>query len=194
MFATPDPDSSKCGSTKKNVIRNLREKRLEQLREDLKEVDLKLSFSLQQRDKCSNVHNFSKAVEVSRQVDDLRKKKRKYQSKLDLLLGKAAASKRVKKCISKKKKSSTHHTLHQFMKKAVALPPVEVQLSESANHEDDITPHVEVAEDIEVNSPKSDEVPVVLEENSRRADESLPMSCSLPLDQQTCVPEENANF
>ena len=75
---------------------------LEQLREDLKEVDLQLSFSVQQRDKCSNVHNFSKAVEVSQQVDDLRKKKRKYQSELDLLLGKEAASKRVKKCISKK--------------------------------------------------------------------------------------------
>ena len=192
MFATPD--SSTCGSTKKNVTRNLREKRLEQLREDLKEVDLQLSFSVQQRDKCSNVHNFSKAVEVSQQVDDLRKKKRKYQSELDLLLGKEAASKRVKKCISKKKKSSTPHTLHQFMKKAVALPPVQIQQSESANHEDDVTPRVEVAEDIEVNSPKSDEVHVVLEENSCRADESLPRSCGLPLDQPTCVPEENANF
>jgi hypothetical protein len=86
MFATPD--SSTCGSTKKNVTRNLREKRLEQLRKVLKEFDLQISFSLQQRGKCSNVHNFSKAVEVSQQVDDLRKKKRKYQSELDLLNGK----------------------------------------------------------------------------------------------------------
>jgi hypothetical protein len=146
MFATPD--SSTCGSTKKNVTRNLREKRLEQLQEDLKEVDLQISFSLQQRDKCSNVHNFSKAVEVSQEVDDIRKKKRKYQSELDLLHSKEAASKRVKKCISKKKRSSTPHTLHQFLNKAVALPPVQIQLSESEYHEDEVTPDIEVAEDI----------------------------------------------
>ncbi|CAB4016501.1 Hypothetical predicted protein [Paramuricea clavata] len=140
MFATPD--SSTCGSTKKNVTRNLCEKRLEQLREDLKEVDLQISFSLQQRDNCSNVHNFSKA----------------------------------------------------FLNNAVALPPVQIQLSESEYHEDEVPPDIEVAEDIEVNSLKSDEVHVVLEEDSCRSDESLPMNCSLPLDQPTCVPEENANF
>ena len=191
---------STSGKPKKNVTRDLREKRLEQLREDLKEVDLQLSFSLQQRDKCSNVHNFSKAVEVSQQIDELRKKKRKYQYELDLLHRKEAASKRVKKSISKKK-SPTPHTLHQCLGKPVASPPVEIRQSESEFNENEITPDIEVIEDTEANSLRSNEVHIeqdsyrsILTEDSCRSDESLPISCSQPLDQQTYVPEENTNF
>jgi hypothetical protein len=58
-----------------------------------------------------------------------------------------------------------------LLNKAVALPPVQIQVSESEYHEDEVIRDIEVAEDIEVNSPKSDEVHVMLEEDSCRADE-----------------------
>ena len=129
--AVSSPQSAVSGTTRKNVTRELREKRLGQLREDLKEVDLQLNFSIQQRNKCSNVHNYSKAVEVSQQIDELRQKKRKYQSEVELLQRKEAACKKVKRSISKKANTTARYTVSHYAEKANTLQIQRAEIDES---------------------------------------------------------------
>ena len=70
---------SRDAPVREHISQELRYKRVSQLQEVLKEVDLQLSFALKQREKCANVNNYSKALDVSKEMDDLRSKKRKYQ-------------------------------------------------------------------------------------------------------------------
>lgn len=87
---------------RKNLSQDFRQKRVAQIHEDLKEVDLQLSYAMKQREKCANVSNFSKALDVSKEMDELRSKKRKYQEELTILQKKEAVCKRAKKCAEKK--------------------------------------------------------------------------------------------
>lgn len=84
---------------------DLRQKRMEQLQEDLHEVDMQLSYAVKQRERCANVKEFSKALDVSKELDELRKKKRKYKEELTLLQKKEASAKRVKKFRDSQKKT-----------------------------------------------------------------------------------------
>ena len=93
------PSSGK--PVREHVSQGIRQKRVSQLEEDLKEVDLQLSYAIKQRERCANVNNFSKSLDISKEMGELRKKKRKYQE-LTLLQRKEAGSKRVKKCMEKK--------------------------------------------------------------------------------------------
>ena len=96
-------NASSVASKREYIGPDVREKRVEQLQEDLKEVDLQLNYAVKQRERCANVNNFSKALDVSKEIEDLRKKKRKYEEELKLLQKKSLTSKRVKKCTDKKK-------------------------------------------------------------------------------------------
>ena len=81
-------------------------------------VDLQLSYALKQKEKCANVNNYSKALDVSKEMDELRRKKSKYQEELILLQRKEAVSKCVKKCKNKKAaKGSEEGAIHQFLHK-----------------------------------------------------------------------------
>ena len=51
-----------------------------QLKEDLREVDIQLTYAAKQCEKCANAKEFSKALDVSKELDELRKKKRKTRS------------------------------------------------------------------------------------------------------------------
>ena len=97
---------------------DFRQKRIEQLQEDLREVDIQVSYAAKQRERCANVKEFSKALDVSKELDELRKKKRKYQEELTLLQRKESVTKRVKKCRDSKKggKAAPQADLHQFLK------------------------------------------------------------------------------
>lgn len=53
---------------------DFRQKRIEQLQEDLREVDIQVSYAAKQRERCANVKEFSKALDVSKELDELRKK------------------------------------------------------------------------------------------------------------------------
>ena len=110
---------SRDAPVRQHISQELRHKRVSQLQEDLKEVDLQLSFALKQREKCANVNNYSKALDVSKEMDDLRSKKGKYQEELTLLQRKEAASKRVKKCNeTKAAKASEEGAMLQFLRKS----------------------------------------------------------------------------
>ena len=105
----------------------------------MREVDIQLSFALKQRAKCANVSNFSKALDVSKEMDDLRKKKRKYQEELTLLQRKEALSNRVKKCMSRRTKTPApaKGNLDQFLcKKSASSEQAKASDSASISHED----------------------------------------------------------
>jgi len=68
-------------SPKKSVLsQDFRQKRMEQLKEDLREVDIQLTYAAKQCEKCANAKEFSKALDVSKELNQLRKKKRKTRS------------------------------------------------------------------------------------------------------------------
>ena len=90
---------SKRGYIKPDV----RKKRVEQLQQDLVEVDLRIKYAVTQRERCANMNNYSKVLDMSKDMEDLRKKKRKYEEEITLPEKKSLASKRVKKCTERKK-------------------------------------------------------------------------------------------
>ncbi|XP_068742226.1 uncharacterized protein [Montipora capricornis] len=102
---------------------DFRQKRIEQLQEDLREVDIQVSYAVKQRERCANVKEFSKALDVSKELDELRKKKRKYQEELTLLQRKESVTKRVKKCRDSKKggEAAPQADLRQFLKPGVSV-------------------------------------------------------------------------
>ena len=103
---------------REHVSQDIRNRRVSQLQGDLKEVDWQLSYALKQREKCTYVNNYSKALDVSKEMDELRTKKTKYQEELTLLQRKQAVSKPVKKCKDKKAaKGSGEGVIHQFLPK-----------------------------------------------------------------------------
>ena len=53
---------------------DFRQKRIEQLQEDLRDVDIQVSYTAKQHERCANVKEFSKALDVSKELDELRKK------------------------------------------------------------------------------------------------------------------------
>ena len=128
-----------CKPTREKISQEMRQKRVAQLHEDMREVDIQLSFALKQRAKCANVSNFSKALDVSKEMDDLRKKKRKYQEELTLLQRKEALSNRVKKCMSRRTKTPApaKGNLDQFLcKKSASSEQAKASDSASISHED----------------------------------------------------------
>ena len=63
----------------------MRQQRLSHVEEELKEVKLQLGYASRQRERCANVNNFTKAIEMSKEMEELCKKKRKYQEEVTLL-------------------------------------------------------------------------------------------------------------
>ncbi|CAB4019220.1 Hypothetical predicted protein [Paramuricea clavata] len=57
----------------------MRQQQLSHVQEELKEVYLQLSYASRQRERCANVNNFTKAIEMSKEMEELRQKKSKYQ-------------------------------------------------------------------------------------------------------------------
>ena len=45
------------------------------MQEDLREVDTQVSYAAKQHERCAYVKEFSKALDVSKELDELRKKK-----------------------------------------------------------------------------------------------------------------------
>ena len=83
----------------------MREQRLIQVQEELKEIELQLGYVSRHRERCANVNNFPKAIEMSKEMEELRQKKRKYLEEVALLQKKGSLNKRVKKCLEKKRKT-----------------------------------------------------------------------------------------
>ena len=61
------------------MSQEIRNNRISQLVEDLKEVDVQMRYATRQHERCANVNNFSKALDISKEMEELRNKKRKYQ-------------------------------------------------------------------------------------------------------------------
>jgi hypothetical protein len=74
--------------TREKLVEEMRVERLSNVEEELKEVDLQLSYASRQRERCANVKEFKKAIEMSKEMEELRQKKRKYQAEKTLLLKK----------------------------------------------------------------------------------------------------------
>lgn len=87
---------------REKISQEVREKRIDELNEDLQEVNMQIGFASKHRERCANVKEFTKAIEISKEMEELRRKKRKYEDELALLQKKDAATKRVKKCHAKK--------------------------------------------------------------------------------------------
>ena len=100
------------------ISQETRQKRVSQIQEDMKEVNMQLDYATKQRERCANVNNFGQALDVSKEMDELRKK-RKYQEELALLQKKEALCKRVKKCTSNKTMTQTMKkgNLYQFLQR-----------------------------------------------------------------------------
>ena len=60
----------------------MRQQRLSHVEKELKEVELQLGYASRQRERCANVNNFTKAIEMSKEMEELCKKKRKYQEEV----------------------------------------------------------------------------------------------------------------
>ena len=75
---------------------DFRQKRIEQLQEDLREVDIQVSYAAKQRERCANVKEFSKALDVSKELDELRKKKKKIPRGIDFTTAKRVCYKASK--------------------------------------------------------------------------------------------------
>lgn len=80
------------------MSQEIRNNRISQLVEDLKEVDVQMRYATRQREKCGNLNNFSKALDISKEMEELRNKKRKYQEELAIL--------QKKECLAKKGKAT----------------------------------------------------------------------------------------
>ena len=95
---------------------------------------MQLDYASKQREKCANVNQFSKALDVSKEMDDLRLKKRRYQEELSILQKKEKIIKRVKKCKENQKmtEASKHNDLLKFACKSSASSNKEVS-SESSH-------------------------------------------------------------
>ena len=75
-------NASSVASKRGYIEPDVKEKRVEQLQEDLKEVDLQRNYAVKQRER---LNSFSKALDVLKEIEDLRNKKRKYEEELKLL-------------------------------------------------------------------------------------------------------------
>lgn len=91
---------------REKMSQEIRNNRISQLVEDLKEVEVQMRYATLQREKCANVNNFSKALDISKEMGELCNKKRKYQEELAILQKKECLTKRVKKCLDKKGKAT----------------------------------------------------------------------------------------
>ena len=59
-----------------------------------------------QHERCANVNNFSKALDISKEMEELCNKKRKYQEELAIFQKEECLTNRVKKCLDKKGKAT----------------------------------------------------------------------------------------
>ena len=65
-----------------------------------------MRYATQQHETCANVNNFSKALDISKEMEELRNKKRKYQEELAILQKEECLTKCIKKCLDKKGKAT----------------------------------------------------------------------------------------
>ena len=130
-------NSSPVPSKREYVKPDVRQKRVEQLQEDLIEVDLQLNYAAKQRERCANMSNFSKALDMSKEMEDLRRKKRKFDEEITLLKKRNLASKRVKKCTEKKKSRSTTQKgdMRQFLCRRTG-DPASTQVGQSTSSDE----------------------------------------------------------
>ena len=69
-------NSSPVPSKREYVKPDVRQKRVEQLQEDVVEVHMQLNYAAKQCERCANIitSNFSKALDMSKQMEDARRK------------------------------------------------------------------------------------------------------------------------
>lgn len=66
----------------KNITQEVRTKRMNEVMEDLKEVDLQMSLYEKQRSRQTNIQQYSQAIILTEHMAELRQKKRKLQNEL----------------------------------------------------------------------------------------------------------------
>ena len=86
----------------KNITQEVRTKRMNEVMEDLKEVDLQMSLYEKQRSRQTNVQQYSQAIILTEHMAELRQKKRKLQNELTDLQCKDAKSVRYREHKAKK--------------------------------------------------------------------------------------------
>ncbi|XP_028418536.1 uncharacterized protein LOC114543950 [Dendronephthya gigantea] len=86
----------------KKISQEIRTKRINELNEDLKEVDLQLDLCEKQRIKQTNVKQYAQAITLTEQISELRIKKRKLQNELANLQRKESKSVAYKRKTSQK--------------------------------------------------------------------------------------------
>lgn len=77
---------------RKKISQEIRTKRINELNEDLKEVDLQLDLCEKQRIKQTNVKQYAQAITLTEQISELRIRKRKLENELANLQRKESKS------------------------------------------------------------------------------------------------------
>jgi len=94
--------SSKEVAKRPKINKELREKRMGDLEEQIKDFQQRISFKEKRVTAAANVHNYKLCDEVSGEITDIKKKCRELQQELKLLLEKDKQAKRYKNSVSSK--------------------------------------------------------------------------------------------
>lgn len=102
----------------KKVLPDVREKRISELEEDLKETNIELQLMEKSRSKARNVNADERAIALTREIEQVRQKKRKLEYELVLLEKKAKKAVKDKKykCVKQEdpKQASSSQCLDKY--------------------------------------------------------------------------------